>query len=488
MPSEKHYLAFVDSIATSPTVRLDLSGGTRGPFNLRGESRFDPPPLKRSIPSTLLADGGTPTNAAYDNRVCVLKLGIMDGGEFKAPDPAASAIQLLIRELDRPSNILRLQAGTSTPVFFRTYRSGPDAIDFDPITREVNVTLLAEPFALGLEEVLSPVVVTNNPAAASNGMFVDIAAPKGDTDAPLTVTFTNGNSGLGGTGRIRSALAMRRRGTPSSTPFFLQAEAMTMSIADTTIQANSALMSGAGSNFTRTTFATLATMTNRLQTTTKFPTSASTDARGQYRVFARVRQNTATDVIDMRLLYANATYQFTGDTVRLPPDVGPSAPTIKYVDLGMMPIPVGFDPVYDGLSGVELATEGVYLTVQAQRVSGAGSLDIDVLLFVPAEDRLELIMWPALQAFSTDAWVADGGPRPTAYCLNNSSQLTSTEAIGIAGGGMMITPGRANRLFFIKDVGTGTAQTGAGNVITETNTLTLSYFPRYLGGFRPVAT
>jgi hypothetical protein len=57
-----------------------------------------------------------------------------------------------MRELDRPSNFLRYQAGTSAPVFFRTYRSGPDAIDFNPITREVTVTLLAEPFALGLEQ------------------------------------------------------------------------------------------------------------------------------------------------------------------------------------------------------------------------------------------------------------------------------------------------------------------------------------------------
>lgn len=487
---EKHYLAFVDSIGTNPTVRLDLSGGTRGPFNFRDGSRMDPPPLRRSIPASLLADGGTPTSAAYDNRNVVLQLQPMVNGKFMAPDAAAAQMQLLFRELDRPFNFLRYQAGTAAPVFFRTYRSGPDAVDFDPIQKQLTVTLLAEPFALGLKEVISGVTVTNNPAAGANGMFADITASqaKGDVETPLSVTFTNGTAGLGATGRLRSALSMRRRGTPSATPFFLQAEAMTMSIADTTVQANSAAMSGAGSNFVRTTFATSAIMANRLQTTTRFPTSASVDARGTYRVFARVRQNTAADVIDMRLLYGSSTIQITGDTVRLPVDTGPSAPTIKYVDLGLMQIPIGYDPVYDGASGVELSAEGNFLFVQAQRVSGAGSLDIDVLLFVPADDRLELIKWPEVQNFSTDSFVAEGGARPAAYCLNTSGQVSSTELIEIAGGGMMITPGRVNRLFFVRDVGTGTAQTGAGDSVTATNVLTLSYFPRYLGGFRPVTT
>jgi hypothetical protein len=56
--AEPHSLAFVDSISATATVRLDMSGTTRGPFNLRDGTRFDPPPLKRSIPSSLLADGG----------------------------------------------------------------------------------------------------------------------------------------------------------------------------------------------------------------------------------------------------------------------------------------------------------------------------------------------------------------------------------------------------------------------------------------------
>lgn len=323
----------------------------------------------------------------------------------------------------------------------------------------------------------------------SNGaMYLDIASPKGDVETPLYVSFATGNAGLGATGRLRSALAMRRRGTPSATPFALQAEAMTMSIADTTVQSNSALMSGAGSNFVKVAFTTSTGMANRIQTTTRFPSSASVDARGTYRVFARVRQNTATDIFDMRLLYGSVSVQITGDTVRLPADTGPAAPTLKYVDLGLMQTPIGFDPVYDGLSGVELGAEGNFLIIQAQRVSGTGTLDIDVLLFVPADDRLEFVLWPEVQNFSTDTFVAEGGPRPAAYCLNTGGQVSPTEPIEITGGGMMITPGRTNRLYFIRDLGTGTAQTGAGDSITATGVLTCSYYPRYLFPLRPVST
>jgi hypothetical protein len=488
MPSTSYDVAFVDSITASPTVRLDLHTSGAGWQCLGDGTQFPPPPLDRIVTQSQLTDGDLVPSAAYRNRTITLALELSMGLDA---DAAATRMQLLMRELDRTGNFLRYRTDTTTPVYFRTFRSGPEAVAWDPIMRRATVTLLAEPFAYGLRETLSPVTVTNNPAAASNGMFLDIASPKGDVETPLTVSFSNGSVGLGATGRLRSALAMRRRGTVANVPFFLQAEAMTMSIADTTVQANSASMSGAGSNFVKVAFTTSTAMVNRIQTTTRFPSSASVDARGAYRVFARVRQNTVADVFDMRLLYGSTAVQITGDTVRLPADTGPSAPTIKYVDLSggtPMQIPLGYDPVTDGLSGVELAAEGNFLVIQAQRVSGSGTLDIDVLLFVPADDRLELIKWPEVQNFSTDTFVAEGGPRPAAYCLNTNGQVSAVEAIEISGGGMMVTPGRTNRLFFFRDVGTGTASTGSGDSVTATNILTCSYYPRYLSPVRPVAS
>jgi hypothetical protein len=469
-------LAFVDSIAASPTVRLDICHGPRGPWNPREGTRFDPPPLRRSTPSSLLADGAAPTSAAYDNRTLFLKLQLADRGTNMAADPAAAQLQLLMRELDRPSNILRLVAGTTAPVFFRTFRSGPDTVDFDPINREVTASVLAEPFAYGLEETLSGTSVANNPASA-NGLFLDISAPKGDVETPLFLVVSNG---VVAAGRRRSAFAVRRRGTVANVPLFVQAESLTLA-ANVTLPGNDAAMSGSGSNYARISYSGSTALIQRLSTATRHPTSASTDARGQYRVFARVRQSSGTDVMTMRLRWGGADVQISNTTVTLPSDTA-----IKMIDLGMVQIPAGHDPVERGLSGTELVTEGIFVAVDAGRTSGSGTLDVDYLMFLPADDRTMFVDWPAT-ATVTD-FVVSGGPSPKVYARNGSGQITSTQAVEIAGVGLMITPGITNRLFFHRDVGAGNAAAGGGDSVSATTTLTPSYFPRYVGAFRPATT
>lgn len=470
--SEPHLLAFVDSIASSPTVRLDLSGGTRGPFNLRDGSRFDPPALKRSVPDSLLADGGAPTAAAYENRVIILQLQLQTNGGLMAPDAAAGQIQLLTRELDRPTNFLRYQAGTATPVFFRTFRGGPEAVDFNPVNRELTVSVLAEPFAYGLKETVSSTVVTNNPASS---MFLDITNPKGDIETPLTLEIEGTN---GVSGRLNPAIAVRRRGTPSAAPFLLQAEAMTQGT-NTTTQVNSASFSGSGNNYSRCTFGT-ATMVTRLSTT-KFPSSASVDARGTYRVFARVKLNTGTDLVNMRLIWGQNTTNFvTNNSYRLPADTN-----IKWVNLDLVQIPAGYDPVTDGLSGVELSTEGVFLAVQAERLSGSGTLDIDALILLPADDRLMYVRLPDTQNNGSDVFIIEGGPRPSVYCTTAAGVVTTTQLMEVTGTGPMITPGRTNRVYYCRDVG---STASGGDSLTATTTVTPVYYPRYLSPVRPAAS
>lgn len=479
---EQWQLAFVDSISATPAIRLNLHNGTRGPWNLRDASRFDPPPLRRAVTASLLADGSTPSSSAYDNRVIQLKLQLLTNGVQMAADPAATQLQLLTRELDRPGNILRLVPGTAAPVFFRTYRSGPEAIDFDPLNREMTVTILAESFALGLEEVLSGVSVTNDPAAGANGLFLDVTNPKGDVETPLFLVVSNG---VVGTGRRRSAISVRRRGTPSATPLFLQAESMTLA-SNVTLPGTDATMSGSGSNYARIAYTGSTALIQRLSTATRFPSTASVDARGAYRVFARTKQSVGTDQHTIRLRWGGADVQITNPTVAIPVDTGPSAPTRTMIDLGIVQIPAGFDPVERGMSGTELATEGIFLAVDTGRTVGSGTLDVDYLLFLPVDDRCMFVDWPA-NATVTD-FVLEGGPSPSAYARNGSGQITSTQAPMISGTGPMLTPGTPNRIFFHRDVGKSTSVAGAGDSVTATTTLTPSYYPRYVGGFRPATT
>jgi hypothetical protein len=471
---------FVDSIASSPTVRLDLNTLTAGIF-VTEQPELSPPELRRVVSASMLADGEKIPAAAFANRTIKLPLYV----SRSTADLQATVLQNLARELARqPGNILRVQLGTTNPIFFRTFPA-PDAtyqISMALLPQEGRVTLEipCEPFGYGLEEVLTPVTVANNPASA-NGLFLDITSPKGDVETPLYLTVANG---VVGTGRRRSALAVRRRGTVSAVPLFLQAEAMTLA-SNVTLPGADALMSGGGSSYARIAYTGTTNVVGRL-TIAKHPSSASTDARGTYRVYARVRQSVGTDVHQMRIVWGGTDVQVTNDTVTLPTDVGAGAPTIKMIDLGLIQIPVGFDPLERGMSGVEVATEGVFLSLQSGRTSGTGTLDVDYLMFLPADDKVELIMWPAT-ATVTDFIVA-GGPSPSVYARNASAQITSTQAVEIAGTGLMITPNRTNRVFFHRDVGTGTALTGSGDTLSATTSLTPSYFPRYLFPLKPVST
>lgn len=462
MPTMNLGLAFVDSIAASPAMRLNLNTTT---WNVRDASRLDdPPPIRRSLTSTMMADGATPAASAYDNRTIHLVLQLPTTFSL---DQRSNALQTLMTELDRETNILMYQPGTAAPMFFRTFRGAPDQVDFDPHLAEATVTLLAEPFAYGLELTLSPVTVTNNPAAGSNGMFLDVTSPLGDVETPVQLVVS---TGVVATGRRVSAFATRRRGTVSAAPLVLQIESMTQGT-DTTVQANSASMSGAGSNFSRTTFATVTALTRRA-TSSKFPASAATDNRGTYRVLLRGRQNTAGDSIDVRLVWGSvdapitnsvATFQ-GGDT------------NLKYIDLGLVQIPGGYDPNVRG-SGVEVSTEGIYVGVDLRRTTGSGTFDLDCLIFLPADDRQLFVRWPAAATGVTD-FVIEGGVRPAVYARNGSAQVVTSAPVELSGGGLMISPGRTTRIFMALDVGTNVG--GTGDAIANTVTVTPSYFPRYL--------
>jgi hypothetical protein len=469
---------FVDSIGAAPTVRLDLNAFAAGGIYLAETPTISPPELRRVEIASMLADGEQIPASAFDNRVITMQLNVAGA----SADAVATMLQTLARELARlPGNILRVMVGT-TPMFFQTFPA-PDAafaLRLADLRRTVvTVQIPCKPFGLGLKETLSQVTVTNNPAAGTNGQFFDIASPKGDVETPLTMTI---GTTLGVTGRLRSAFAVRRRGTVASAPLVLQAEAMSQGT-DTSIQANNASFSGAGSNYSRCTFATNTSGQQRIFTATTWPT-AGVDIRGTYRVFVRGRKNTGADVIDVALQWGDTNAVTVGPLVRWPT----TNTSLQYVELGRIQIPNGYDPIYDGETGVEITPMGSYISLYVRRPSGSGSFDMDLLLFLPADDAMEFVKWPAVQASGTDVFVTTGGRRPAAYCLSSGGQLRSTEPIEIAGQGMMITPGITNRIYFVRDVGSGVAAAGTSDSLTATHTVIPSYHPRYLFPFKPVGT
>lgn len=461
-------LDFVDSITASPTVRLALSAE---PWTLRADdTEFSPPPLREAVAQTLLADGGVVPSSAYDFRRITLGLFLADD----TADDLATGLQALHRELDRPGgNILRWWDHTTNPVFFRTFRASASQVRHvgrDGRKKRILVELRAEPFAYGLLETpVSGATVSTDPAAVSNGCFVDVTGVKGDVEAPALIRWP---ASAVAAGRV-SLFAARRRGTPSQMPFLFQAEAMTQGT-DTTTQANSASFSGAGNNYSRTTFAT-ATLQTRLSLTDLG--TASVDLRGRYRVFLRYRKNTATDDINIQLTWGTSSLQKTTNDVFVPPDTT----DICFADLGEIQIPRGEDPTTNFRDGVEVAVSDVFfLAVLAGRTAGSGTLDSDLLLLVPADDRFSRLTWVEAVP-DADRWWLDADTN-WAHARNSSDRIVTSQPPEPRGGLPMLTPNQTNRLFMLYEVGEGKA-----HAIATTTTVSVAYFPRYLS-VRPATT
>lgn len=460
--------AFTCGSAT--VMRLDLNDDVTWSAPYDGFD-FSPPRLRRAAASTLLADGAVIPAAAYDNRVLRMRLEL----KTSTVDGSATEIQKLVRELDRASNVLMWQPGTSEPVFFRTMRSDLTSITEMPgsgTLRVFDVEVLAEPFAYGLRESLASQVVINDPAATPNGMFFDVTAPKGDVETPLFL------SAPGFIGIVRrTLLAVRRRGTPSGMPLFVQVEAFTMET-DTSTPNNDSEMSGTGNNYTQTTFATVATMTGRASIAAGWGVAPSVDVRGGYRVFARCNKTVAGDVIKMRLKLITGTITVTNDTATITANASTNR---NWRDLGYVQFPVGVDPVVDGYSGVPIAAQTPMLRIDAERTSGTGNLRMDVLMFVPADDRLCVVRWAA--SSSVVAHVLDSA-RALAYAIGSSAGgfVASDDIPTIQGGTPMIAPGVTNRIVFVRSIGEVESDS-----ITATVTVTPWYWPRYLYA-RPATT
>lgn len=462
---------FDDLSVSSPTqTRLDLNDESTWKL-LDSGTEFPPPPLKRAVASTLMVDGARVPASAYDNRVLSLRLQLTAASE----DASATALQNVFRELDRPFNILKWHPTTATnPVFFRTFRSSASAVrEVLPSggLREFEVDLLAEPFAYGLRKTLATSTVTNDPASSCY-LDIDSADALGDVETPLMLQFDYTQiDGFGPT-----AISVRRRGIVALTPFVLQAEAMTGGT-DTSIQANDAVMSGSGQNYMRCTFATVgSTMTTRL-TSAVWPTTAAVENRGTYRVFLRCRKSVSGNDINVELGWVFGASSGSNPEVALP-----ATTNRRWIDLGLVQIPFAADPVYDGLSGVELPARGGVFTVAAQRTSGSGNVDFDALAFVPADDRFALVSWPTTSG--PVAAVVDATSE-TVHYLGVDASVYARELASLAGRFPYLTPNQDNRVFVLLNAG-GSASSISDD-ITSTVAVTPSYYPAYLY-VRPAAT
>ena len=460
---------FVDRPEAAPTVLLDMNDGDTWSVKREG---FDisPPPLRRSVVSNNLMDGGTVTSTNYDLRELRFSLILSAATE----DGRNAQLKSLEAELAKPANLIMFQhKDSSFPVFFRTLRSDNPVYnrEWAPSAWQVDCSVLAEPYAIGTRhDIVTGATVNNDPAAAANPTRLDITGVRGDSPAPALAQFSvAGGFNAGST----FTLAQRSHGDPTALTLFAQAEAGALGT-DTTVQPNDADMSGAGSNFVRCTFATDNNLTTRLTVTVPTATVAS-ELRGRYRVYVRLRRTGTTSAFNMRCRVGGTNP--TNGPLTLWATNMPNP--LWMLDLGTVDLPAaGAVPPAIGYGGQPAGFTPLTLEIQAQRTSGTSNLDIDYIYLFPADEA----QCSVRQTASVGSLVIDG-PNDTVYGMAAGSSPTDpvNRTIDNGGGLMprqgglpMLVPGTTNRWLIVRP----------DQFKTATSTWSVSYWPRW----REVAT
>lgn len=467
---------FVSEMTASPTVLLDLNSS--GMKVLLG-SKLGPTQFEKGYADNPLSHGKIPVRASGLNQILEIPVEI----NKSTPALGAQAVEDLVKQL-AVDNILRVQLdGHPAPVFYRTFGNA----DFAAVMRTVliqnsTVTLSIEaaPFAYGARVNAGSFTVSNDPAAGTNPCRFDISSVTGDVPTPLFMLATSTGSSGAPSGMVNkwAHFGMRRRGTPSNYSNVIQAENMTQGTG-AVVTADATMSGGSKSRIG------FATATNVLRLSDTFPENgtAVADARGEYRVYARCAKTVAGDSISVQLGYgASSTSAVFNDAQSIAAVTNP-----YWVDLGKVPVPSYSDPVTHGFAGgsplkVLLAFVGIWAT----RTSGSGSLDIDCLYFLPADDRTLIVRFPTTDTtYAIDGTTQEGG---SVYSINTGLDTINTIASPpqiVGGGGFPeLMPGDSsvvNRIHLLRNVDV----TGTADAITNTTTIQCYYWPRWREYTRP---
>ena len=445
---------FVDSVDVSATVRLDLQAG---PVSIDADG------FSLGAPSMEGDPGGIGVEDGF-RKISLPAVVEGDKGE------ALAVLSKLAVELLRETNWLRFQLNAgAAPVWFKTYRTPPAAISFDEVLVygsssgvtaddgssdmwRIAVTLDADPFGWGARvDAVVDAVVSNDPAAVTNPQGFVTPVILGDAPASPIIWW----------GTTLTDQPFLLASGPARTPQLAQAEVGLLG-GDTTFQAHDAAFSGAGSNYTRTTFATGAGMLDRLGLDAPL-------APGLWRALARVRQNTATDVVALQLHPDRS----RGDS---PTVTMASVSTFQIVDLGVYQAPpnVGVDHVAGGPAATGVPNFGNWLG--AQRVSGTGTLDIDYVVYVPADRSTQFLtanpsadgLFNVLDGEQDAAYGVVGGATP----FDPAAALWDPY-MTLEGGSLPKLPaGEASVVYWVR--------MRPGAAVDAFTTLSMSYHPKFL--------
>lgn len=463
-----------DFLTASPTVSLDINSFSTGLMVGDGYN-LDPPKYDKGYAANSLRHGSTVVRSVAQNRTLVIPIQV----NTSTRDTAATAIELLGKQI-AVDNFLKVQFG-STPVFFRTFANPDYAWEVKKtLTQEsrVTLTLEAEPFAYGTRVDAGAFTVSNDPANGTNPCRFDISSVTGDVPTPLFMLATSTGASGAPSGLVNkwTHVSTRRRGTPSGYSNLIQAEDMTQGTG-AVVTADGAFSNGSKS---RIGFGTPG-LTLRLSDTFPGNGTATAEARGEYIVYGRFLKTVPGDTVTVQLGYgASSAAPVFNDAKTLP--AGAGGPYT--VELGKVPVPPYSDPVNAGPAGgaqlkVLLGFVGLYVA----RTAGSGSVDVDWLYFMPADDKTLITRFPATDVtYAMDGTSREGG---SVYSINTALDTINTIASPpqiVGGGGFPeLIPGQTNRIHFLRHVD----PTGTVDARSDTTTIQCYYWPRWLEAVRP---
>jgi hypothetical protein len=206
--------------------------------------------------------------------------------------------------------------------------------------------------------------------------------------------------------------------------------------------------------------------------------TSTVEARGEYRVYGRMAMTTGTDTITVKLGYgASSAAPIFNDAKVLPTVTNPVG-----VALGLVPVPTFSDPVTSGFSGVATKAVLPFVGLYASR-SGSGNLDVDCLMFIPADDQTLICKFPSTDTTYAIDGTTDAGGSVYGFTAALDEVITTSAAPQITGGGGFpeLIPGATNRIHFLRNVD----PTGSADAITNTTTFAAYCWPRWREFTRP---
>lgn len=480
-------LQIVDSVASSPTVLLDLNN--ESPYGMF-EFAAPTPPLKRSVSSTMLVDGDRIAATSYGNRVLTVGLDLIHSSQ----DNWASSWQSLARQLDREWFWLKYQpTGLSSPVFFKVYRSEAaiETVAGATAYRRVSLDLPAAPFAVGLAEDISSFTITNDPTTGTNRMMVGpstLGTVKGDVETPLLLAQTSGPS-------ITSAEVLLGDDviycasyslTGSQTFSFLSRD-----LAELTSGTDvGSAVTGAGSNFIGGNYKSCSfgttSMASRL--TGAFSTALN-PLPGVYRALIRftIPGSTSTPLsYTFKLGVRTGSSQYTYTDEKTLSTTRTASERSVLLDLGLVQLPTGAD--YGGVGLGAAPTSGVAPNFDLQASCGGTvqAIRFDQIFFLPVRTNYGVartsIRTPATFGdFNVICYDGENDQIRTLYDASTTAPFSGvpTSALNLnwQGGLPTVLPGANNYLIWLFE----------DTTVGDTTSFRARYHPRYLF-VRPAST